>query len=179
MNRLSHIPWILGMAMLLVAAGWYLHSRQPVVARETVRFIDRPVALDLPPKHDSKPSRPAPVTPEQSTKIEALIRRAAEADSLEYLSWSLAQPQQAFFEDTIAVADTSWGSIEILRFEHILVTPADSVIQRDISYGPSKVNIKEKVITREIPIEPTFWDRLYYGLPVAAVIVVIVTLAGG
>jgi hypothetical protein len=180
MKRFSHIPWILGCALLLVAAGWWLHARQPVTYRETVRFIDRPVPVKIPPQHDVRPSRPVPATPAIDAAIAERIRRAADADSLELLVWDLTRPKEAFFQDTLdIIASDSAFQLQLIRSERIVASALADSIERWVDTEPALMHLREKEIIREIPIEPTFWERIYYGLPVAAAVLIVAAVIGG
>lgn len=163
-----------GVMLLAFASGayWQFERDRKAPGRITLTYVERPIIL--PPKEQSSHAHPAPA--QRDRLIDSLIAQARRTDSLETLLRRKLLAQIVSFDDTISVKD-SLGGFYARELSTIEYDPISEVMRKLTKYAD--VKFTAAVIEKEKYIEPTFWERLYAGSGIAAVVIVLYLLLGG
>ena len=165
-----------GLLLLAFASGayWQYDRDRNAPARVTLTYIEHPVVI--PAKEESKPAQPKPPEPGRNRLIDSLISQAKRADSLEVMLRDKLEEWTVQFDDTISVKD-SLGSFFARTLTTLDYDPVTEIIKKMVEF--SDVKFTAAVINTEKYIDPSFWQKLYYGSGIAAVIIVIFLILGG
>ena len=159
-----------GLVLLAFASGayWQFERMKHAPARTQLYYIEHPTVI--PPVTQHQHAHPAQNAEDHQAAVDSLMARAERADSLDAVLRDKLQVMAASFEDSLVVSDTL-GTFRTQILTEIEYDPVLEIMTKIVTYvDPS---FKSLVIDRSQFVELTIWEKLYYALPVAAVLAII------
>ena len=166
---MKHIPWIIGVALLLILFGYWLATTYGIKqVDQRIIVIERPV--EIKGKKEILRGERLPPSAKHINNIDSLIAEADKADSLHEFAETLAEPFLVMSVDTVEVSD-SLGSFHAINIDSLHVFPLQKLVERTRSW--------EKAVLKTVNLETDFirsegWLDMLLGHPLVHIAFLII-----